>query len=340
MGLAYGIESQLPGRIRLSSPQLQHLGLPKAQVENFFLTLEGMKRVRYTPASGTLTLHFDPRRVAAETLFSLFDTDDRAALRRRIAAAEIDAYSENEATESFLLHSAMLATVLLHHTLPFGFYAAGAAWLGWPRLKKGGRSLLRLSWDEQLLEGSALVVAIATHHPLSPLLMLWFESAETLILSRLVEKKRALAVPDDETHIDAISEDYAWADGTVLPAAAIAGISFGISGKADRSAAILSINRHKGVRVPERFAAETGEETDTETSLREIETSARFNLRAADIALLSAATGLLPPVASTLVARSARIFTAYLLAQHNGPYLSIHTEEGVKDDNQRGSYTA
>lgn len=314
MASVYRVESLLPERVRISSLRLHTLELPKAQVEAYFLDYDGVRDVRYTPQTGTLTLRFTPGRFQVETLFELLASNDRASIRNKIAAFGTFEPRSNTLTRLFVLHSIVLGALLLR--LPFGFYALSALMLGWPRLKNGVLSLRRNSMDEYLLESSALIAAVATRNPLSPLLLLWLDSFEALLYSKQLDRipnaLKPSAQADAHRLLNAPSV-YERADNMVVPSFVFAGVSYGLSGRMERSAAILSINRHKGARMPIRLCLAA----DARTRERLEKQAVRFaehNASAADLALFAAFTGLLPPTLSTLIARMTRIYTSRKLA--------------------------
>lgn len=288
MGLAYRVESRLPGRVRLRSVQLERLGLPKAQVERFFMAQKGVRDPRYSAAIGSLILHVDATFID-DQLDPLLEA--RFVLRRKIADLETERTDVGHASQALLVHSMLAASMLLR--LPFTFYAVGALISGRTRLQNALPSLIRRSPDERLPEGAALLTAIATGRPPVPIMMLWFDSLEALLLARrhpLVYRE-----PTD-TQRQTLDTAYTEADRAVLPVMILSGISCILNGQRGRSAAVLSINRRKNVRLPER----TGNTRDT-----------RLLRRTAEGASAAILTGLLPPTAATLAVRSVRLYATH-----------------------------
>lgn len=186
--IPYRIERLSPGKITLSSYLFAYLHHPKESVESFFSRFNGVKKVRFYPKRGRLTLEYDTNTFDLIDFINTLQSTSRELLLEDIAREKPQKPKESKATKFLVLSTLGFIPYLARGVLPTYLLAGVTLLCAKPLFEKLLGSLKKKKIDVHLLDSSAVLLATFTGSPLSAHTMVFLLNLGDY-LSEKIEKK-------------------------------------------------------------------------------------------------------------------------------------------------------
>lgn len=204
--MTYRIEKLSPGRIKLTSYLFQHLHHPEETLKAYFSRFGGVKRVRYSKASGRLTLEYDPESFDLIEFLNHIESTPREVFLEDLSRERPPARREEKGAFRWLALTTLgFVPYLMRSSLPNSLLAGITLLLARPIFEKAVKSLRSGKIDVHVLDSSAIVLSSLSGSPLSAHTMV-FLLALGDYLSEKVERKAYEKIEK----LFSYKEDTAW----------------------------------------------------------------------------------------------------------------------------------
>ncbi len=217
---SYKIERLSLGRLRLSSYLFKYLHHPEESLQGYFLKFGGVKRVKYSRASGRLTLEYDPESFDLIEFLNHLENTPREVFLEDLSKHPIKPKDEKKVAFSWLVLTSLgFFPYLFRGIFPNPLLAGMTLLLSKPVFDKAINSLKEKRLDVHFLDSSAILLASLTGSPLSAHVMS-FLLALGDYLSEKMEKKAYEKIE----RLFSYKEDMAWlvvSDGQALRVKAV-----------------------------------------------------------------------------------------------------------------------
>lgn len=200
MPLPYQIHRLSRGKLEISSPVFTKWRLNGDWI-NLLKTFDGVEKINYYPNKGKIIVYYREERFDLIDFLNFFEVETEESILQKIG--QIKAEEKREDKSSWLKWSTL-------GFVPYIFLKGSSSILlpglttvlALPVLKKGLRSLQRLSLDVHLLDSVALLFSILARQPLSAHFMVWLlalgDYLEDKVEKKAEERLKALFDHDDK----------------------------------------------------------------------------------------------------------------------------------------------